>query len=118
MDRQFAFWSKKFGLKPRFGDVESVYHEFETGSGTLALFDAKAMAKSIGRKAPPAARAGDRAVLCMAVDDVDATYRRLKGNGVKFLRPPHNERAWMLRVAHFRDPEGNLVEISQDLSGR
>lgn len=118
MDRAFRFWAHKVGLKPRFGDVESVYHEFETGAGTLALFDAKRMAKAIGRKSRPAVRAGDRAVLCFAVDDLDATYKRLKGNGVKFLRGPHVERAWMLRVAHFRDPEGNLVEVSQDLSGK
>jgi catechol 2,3-dioxygenase-like lactoylglutathione lyase family enzyme len=115
MDRQFAFWAHQVGLRPRFGEVESVYHEFETGAGTLALFDAKRMAKSLGRKSAPAARAGDRAVVCLAVDDVDAVYRMLKAKGVRFVRGPHNEAAWMMRVAQFRDPEGNLVEVSQDL---
>jgi catechol 2,3-dioxygenase-like lactoylglutathione lyase family enzyme len=118
MDRQFAFWTKKVGLTPRFGDVKSVYHEFDTGAGTLALFDAKLMAKSVGRTSAPAPRKGDRAVLCLYVDDVDASYRRLTANGVRFLRRPHNEKAWALRVAHFRDVEGNLVEICQDIPRR
>lgn len=93
MGRQFAFWAKQVGLRPRFGEAQSVYHEFETGTGTLALFDAGRMGKSLGRKSRPAARAGDRAVVCFSVADVDATYRQLKAKGVRFVRPPHNEAA-------------------------
>jgi catechol 2,3-dioxygenase-like lactoylglutathione lyase family enzyme len=54
-------------------------------------------------------------VLCFDVGDVDATHRALAGQGVVFLTPPTDRPAWMIRTAHFRDPDGNLVEINAPL---
>jgi hypothetical protein len=39
----------------------------------------------------------------------------LSGRGVQFVTEPHDQEAWVLRVAHLRDPEGNLIEINAPL---
>lgn len=49
------------------------------------------------------------------VDDVDAAYEELKAKGVEFLRTPE-DRAWGLRCAHFKDPDGNVWEINQPIA--
>jgi lactoylglutathione lyase len=46
---------------------------------------------------------------------VDATYADLKARGVHFVTEPADQEAWVLRVAHFRDPDGNLIEINAPL---
>jgi hypothetical protein len=35
---------------------------------------------------------------------------------VTLLREPHDQAAWHQRVAHFRDPDGRLVELWSPLS--
>jgi predicted enzyme related to lactoylglutathione lyase len=57
----------------------------------------------------------DKVALTFEVDDVDETYNRLSSKGVHFVTEPHNQEAWVLRVAHLRDPEGNLIEINAPL---
>lgn len=44
------------------------------------------------------------------VQDVDAVYRKLVEKGVQFEHPPANM-PWGARMAAFRDPEGNAIEI-------
>jgi len=46
------------------------------------------------------------------VDDVDETYRLLKGKGVKFSKEPHDT-PWGGRIALFRDPDGNPLQLVQ-----
>ncbi len=48
--------------------------------------------------------------LAFEVDDVDATYAELKAKGVEFFiepRTPFGD----LRIAFFRDPDGNELEL-------
>ena len=69
----------------------------------------------------PAARPGDpdRPVcdhgfshLCIDVDDVDATYEKLRAAGVRFHSPPQDLFPGV-RTCYSRDPDGNVVEIQQ-----
>ena len=53
---------------------------------------------------------GARSVLASTVEDVDAAYEELRSRGAEFIRPPE-DRAWGLRCAHFKDPDGNVWEI-------
>jgi glyoxylase I family protein len=46
--------------------------------------------------------------LAFQVDDVDATYAELKAKGVQFHIEPRGDE---VRVAFFRDPDGNLLEL-------
>ena len=52
----------------------------------------------------------------MQVDSVNETYNLLQNKGVKFLTEPKDMTAWGIRVAHFRDPENNLIELYSELS--
>ena len=109
------FYGQVLGLTARFGgDGAGPYEEFATGDDgvTLALFDRALMADAVagvGRGRP--AVGGDPVVLALLVDDVDATFALLYAAGAVAVGPPTDQPAWMLRVAHFRDPCGNLIEI-------
>jgi catechol 2,3-dioxygenase-like lactoylglutathione lyase family enzyme len=48
--------------------------------------------------------------VALAVDDVDAEYDRLRGRGVEFDMPPTSAEAG-IRLAFFRDPDGNRIEV-------
>ena len=89
-------------------DVPGTYAEFETAGARLALVGEATMGAVVGRPAP---RAGDAVVVCLQVDDVDAMAAKAKSRGAALVREPHDQPAWLQRVAHLRDPAGNLVEL-------
>jgi lactoylglutathione lyase len=51
--------------------------------------------------------------IALSVDDVDAECERLKGLGCPFHVEPQTVQG--LRVAFFRDPDGNPIELLQEL---
>jgi predicted enzyme related to lactoylglutathione lyase len=119
--RALRFYRDVVGLIPRFGEEDDVYEEFELGRGVLALFDRTRMMEALGTHASFLAepeRVGDTSVICLEVQDVDAEFERLQEAGVRFVTEPHDQPTWMVRVAHFRDPEGNLFELNSPLSSK
>jgi lactoylglutathione lyase len=46
----------------------------------------------------------------LQVDDILATYEALRKRGVDFLEPPKRQ-PWGGCLAHFRDPEGNVLTL-------
>jgi len=46
----------------------------------------------------------------LAVDDIDATWRRLAAAGVPFDMTPEKQ-FWGGTLAHFRDPAGNVLTL-------
>ena len=50
--------------------------------------------------------------ICLLVDDVDVEYARLKALGVEFHMEPRDDETG-LRLAFFRDPDGNPIELLQ-----
>jgi lactoylglutathione lyase len=42
---------------------------------------------------------------------VDEVCAGLKNKGVLFLNEPHDRKDWNARVAHLRDPDGNVIEL-------
>jgi lactoylglutathione lyase len=59
--------------------------------------------------------ANDQVAIIFRVDDVDLTYNQLKDKGVEFVKEPHVAAEWNMRIAYFRDPAGNLIEINQGI---
>jgi lactoylglutathione lyase len=51
--------------------------------------------------------------LALTVDDVEAECERLKGLGCEFYIEPVTVQG--LRVAFFRDPDGNSIELIQEI---
>jgi lactoylglutathione lyase len=89
------------------------YAEFETEPAVLSIYQRGLMNDAIGGGVMSAA--GDASVLIFAVENMDEEVRRLTDMGVEMVSEPQDQEAWGLRVAHMRDPEGNLIELNKPL---
>jgi lactoylglutathione lyase len=115
-DACLHFYRDTLGLPCTLLVEGGIYAEFETGGALLALYRRDLMANVLGTGDRPAhATSQDNVALTFDVDNVDALYHQLSERGVKFITEPVDNEAWVLRVAHFRDPEGNLIEINHSL---
>jgi catechol 2,3-dioxygenase-like lactoylglutathione lyase family enzyme len=103
----FRFYRDTLGLGAASGDESAGYASFETGSGTVALFERGGQAEVVELRPP-----GDSTLLVLDVDDVDAAVARLAAHVV---REPVDRPHWGGRVAYLRDPSGNLIELFQSL---
>ncbi|QIG41942.1 VOC family protein [Nocardioides anomalus] len=54
--------------------------------------------------------------VCLRVDDVDATLAELRRRGVDVVDEPFEIEDISARLAFFRDPWGNMFELSQPLA--
>jgi predicted enzyme related to lactoylglutathione lyase len=112
----FLFYRDTLGFTPTWGDENDVYADFETGSLPLALFRRDLMARAVGTEDQPANASGqDRVAFIFGVEDVDTAYTQLQARGVSFVTAPQDRADWGIRTAHFRDPDGNLLEINSPL---
>lgn len=108
------FYRDTLGLKLNYGSETDVYSSFVVTDGiTVAFFDSQLMADAIS--APLVPVQGDQALLNFTVDNLDETMKTLSANGVVFVAPATTHEDWGMRTAHFRDPEGRLLEISEGL---
>lgn len=118
-DECFTFYSEKLGLKVTWGELGGQYASFDTGLGPdgLAIFPSDLMAKAIGNfhQSLPAANTREKTSLIFHVEDVDKTYEELSARGVRFIDKPTDMATWGIRTVHFRDPEGNLIELESEL---
>jgi predicted enzyme related to lactoylglutathione lyase len=65
---------------------------------------------------PSAAEAKDKAAIIFVVPDVDAADDEVVARGGVFVNPPFDQRQWMVRCAHLRDPDGNLIGLNKEMS--
>jgi catechol 2,3-dioxygenase-like lactoylglutathione lyase family enzyme len=110
------FWRDTVGLPVVFGDEGGTYASFDTGSAHLSIYVASEMASVVpivepSRDAPP------RALVQLDVERVDSSVERLRARGVA-VSEPSDQPEWGIRVAHFRDPEGNQFELAERLPDR
>jgi methylmalonyl-CoA/ethylmalonyl-CoA epimerase len=56
--------------------------------------------------------------ISFTVDDVDQTFAELHERGIVFETKPTTVEAWGLRMASFRDPEGNCYYLVRPLRER
>jgi lactoylglutathione lyase len=112
VDANYKFYRDVMGFKPLFDGEGSVYAEFDGHGHTLALFSRKLMNDVIAPGAPAVRSCPDSVVITFEVKNVDELAATVKSRGITLLSEPHDQKDWMLRVAHFRDPDGNLIEIN------
>ncbi|MFF0742401.1 VOC family protein [Streptomyces sp. NPDC004111] len=108
----YRFYGEVLGLKPQSGFENGPYEKFSpaVGSAGVALQDRAMMAELLGELAQDPA--GHRSFVVLRVDDLDGYCAEITGRGAELVHgpAPMTER---MRVAHLKDPEGNLVELQE-----
>ncbi|WP_251093325.1 VOC family protein [Streptomyces sp. Caat 7-52] len=108
----YRFYADVLGLKPQSGAAEGPYEKFSphVGSAGIALQDRVMMAEILDELGETAT--GHRSLVVLRVDDLDAYCAEITSRGATLLHGPAPMTDRM-RVAHLKDPEGNLVELQQ-----
>jgi lactoylglutathione lyase len=109
----FLFYRDILGLKVLHGNEDTPYAEFQTGDINIALEPPMVSEPFDDLRKPHEFSANDQVAIIFRVDDVDATYDQLKSRDVEFVKEPHDTPEWGHRVAYFRDPAGNLIELNR-----
>jgi CreA protein len=104
--RSVKWFGEKLGFEPD-------YLVEEMGWGELKTF---IPGFTIGVNKSDAVTPSDSVVLVMSVKDVAAARASLEGQGVAFDGPTE-EIPGMVKLATFRDPDGNAFSLAQSLQG-
>ena len=102
--RAVAFYSDTLGIPLASRSDDFGWAQLDTGAAQLAL-----------ERVPPDEPEGEQLVgrfvgASLAVDDLEACYARLCARGVEFVAPPERM-PWGGSLAHFRDPDGNVLTL-------
>jgi predicted enzyme related to lactoylglutathione lyase len=99
-ERAVEFYGATLGLSEsiRYGEMPGV--EFETGSLTLSVIESKAFGVEFSPHGHPVA---------FHVDDVAAARKELEERGVEFAAETMD--TGVCHMAHFRDPDGNVLML-------
>ncbi|MDQ1019584.1 VOC family protein [Streptomyces afghaniensis] len=108
----YHFYGEVLGLKPQSGAVDGPYEKFSpaVGSAGIALQDRSMMAEVLDELGDTAN--GHRSLVVLRVDALDAYCEEVTMRGATILHGP-THLTGRLRVAHLKDPEGNLVELQE-----
>ncbi|WP_324784315.1 VOC family protein [Streptomyces sp. H51] len=108
----YRFYADVLGLKPQSGASRGPYEKFSpaAGSAGIALQDRAVMAEILDELGGPAD--GHRSLVVLRVDDLNAYCEQITARGATLLHGPA-AMTDRLRVAHLKDPEGNLVELQE-----
>ena len=115
--RVASIWSEDLNnLLPFYRDVVGLPVGMET-PGFVVMGDPNAPAVALGTHSDVHGRASDpaRHITGFETDDIDAEFARLKGRGVEFIEEPAAQGDGTLRIATFKDPEGNLLQLLEFL---
>ena len=110
--RSKAFYESVFGLAPAYEDENSAAFDFDNTIVNLLALSAAHELIDPGRVAGP--ETGSQFQLTIWVDDTEAVCAELASRGVELLNGPI-DRAWGVRTASFKDPDGHIWEVAQQL---
>ncbi|NRD79965.1 VOC family protein [Bacillus sp. BRMEA1] len=106
------FYRDLLGFPVSWYEENLEYALFNNGETKIELVSRKSMAELVGDGSKPLeAESQSSFLLQFEVEDVDKAYNRFREKEIEFINEPHDRKEWGARVAHFRDPDGNLIEI-------
>lgn len=110
------FYRDVLGLEVTLDAGDGVYKELRGGDVVLGVFRRDLMGQMIGAELPVTSSGpADAVALTFAVDDVDEAARSVRDRGADLVSEPRDYEVAFLRVAHLRDPDGNLIELNAPL---
>ena len=112
-----SIWSEDLqkNLLPFYRDVVGLPVAIDTPGFVVLGRNPREAGRALVTHSDVKGRNGDAArhMIAFEVDDVDAETKRLKSKGVEFIEEPNSP--GQVRIATFKDPEGNYVQILQFL---
>ena len=109
-DTCVKFYRDTLGLKVK--DTDEGFMSFELEGTELALMDLPTAVGMIDEETiQPSKKVIHRFLMGAFLDNCDEAYETLKAKGVEFIKPPTTQ-PWGQRTAYFKDPDGNIWEIS------
>lgn len=105
----FAFYVDGLGLPVLYGTAEGPYAELSAGTASIGVAAREQMPG-----VDPAPLIGDRAVVVLEAEPLDDTLAELRGRGVE-VGEAEDRRAWGIRLARLRDPDGRLLELYEPI---
>ena len=110
--KSVEFYKDLLGIPISWYEEEMEYALFNNGETKIELLSQKAMTEVIGKENKLLhGEVQSNFLLQFEVEDVDKTYNYLRENEIEFVTEPHDRKEWGSRIAHFRDPDKNLIEI-------
>lgn len=118
-EESFIFYTEVLGYKVDWGSIKGPFASFKTETCDqvcLSIFQRKNMKLYKGFTLDESKKKDDALVLIIPTDDLEKDYQMLRKKGVTFLGKPQTIEEWYMKCVYFRDNEGNLIELSQELS--
>jgi lactoylglutathione lyase len=110
--RSSDFYANVLKFTPITVQVDKGYAEFEVGHLRLSLFRQQEMSEILRRSEKPnPTDCQDKFGLIFSVRNLDDIYHELRHANVHFDEPPTQNAEFSLKVAYFRDPDGNLIGL-------
>ncbi len=108
------FYTSILGLETTFISEIDDYSELTNGNIKLTLLSRDQFSGHFGSDIDLAFdHKSDGIALSFCVSNVDEAYEYLKTKDVEMVSPPWNFADWGVKSALVRDPDGNLVELTQ-----
>lgn len=114
------FYRDVLKFKPITVQIEKGYAEFEMGEensdARLSLFRRQEMSEILRTTDKPSVvDCQDQFGLIFHVRNIDDIYHELRKADVTFDEPPTQNAEFSLKVAYFRDPDGNLIGLFESM---
>jgi catechol 2,3-dioxygenase-like lactoylglutathione lyase family enzyme len=112
-EASFRFYADSMQLPVLYGDQNGPYAEFGDESGlSLAIFQKDLMLDMLKDEGGEAEPADDFMLEFKARGTVDEDSAALGAHAPQVIAPTDRD-AWGVRAAHFRDPQGFLLEVNK-----
>jgi len=105
-EKSIIFYRDVLGLE--INSIEGKFADFKLEGTSLAIFEKEAATTMFPKEYMGQ---GGGVILAFQVEDIQKTCDELKSKGVKIFEGPKTT-PWGQTVAYFKDPDGNIWEVS------